>query len=70
MLPEGAVISDYGPSVWAGRALQAENDDLEKGSLAPLGGCITVARRPLRCGAATLVFATRIATGLPSKGED
>ena len=29
-------MSDDGPSVWTGRALQAENDDLEKFSLALL----------------------------------
>jgi hypothetical protein len=29
-------ISPIGPSVWTGRALQAENDDLEKVGLALL----------------------------------
>ena len=29
-------MSDPGPSVWTGRALQAENDDLEKVGLALL----------------------------------
>jgi hypothetical protein len=29
-------MSAYGPSVWTGRALQAENDDLEKVGLALL----------------------------------
>jgi hypothetical protein len=28
--------TDYDPSVWTGRALQAENDDLEKFGLALL----------------------------------
>ena len=31
-----AAVSDDGPSVWTGRALQAENDDLEKVGLALL----------------------------------
>jgi len=30
------LISDFGPSVWTGRALQAENDDLENVGLALL----------------------------------
>jgi hypothetical protein len=37
-LPEFAAVREapYGPSVWTGRALQAENDDLEKFGLALL----------------------------------
>ena len=29
-LPNGEMMSPYGPSVWTGRALQAESDDLER----------------------------------------
>jgi hypothetical protein len=36
MIVTVARMSAFGPSVWTGRALQAENDDLEKVGLALL----------------------------------